>query len=56
MSKKDYIVIANAIRGVKRHYPDEPSITETVASAIAVVLQKDNPRFDWNRFWDYIQR
>ena len=55
MSKKDYIILANAIRDLRKTslLPDG---WEAVASALGEVLKKDNPRFDYGRFWNYIER
>jgi hypothetical protein len=56
MSRKDYIAIADAIKRTRKCYPDAKEAFELFVSAVAVVLKKDNPRFDYDRFWDYIER
>jgi hypothetical protein len=54
MSKKDYQAIAAAIKEAKRKYPNEQEAFEILTSAIAVVLKKDNPSFDYGRFWEAV--
>lgn len=51
MTKKDYIVIAAAIRET-RTVSDEQEhyVLDRVAARIADKLQSDNPRFDRKRF------
>jgi hypothetical protein len=56
MSRKDYIMIADALKKTKNRYPDAKEAFELFVSTIAVVLKRDNPRFDYDRFWDYIER
>jgi hypothetical protein len=56
VSRKDYREIAQAIKEMKRQYPNEQEIITLFASAMAVRLKKDNPRFSYEKFWDYIQR
>lgn len=55
MSRKDYRVIADEIRGL-RNSSLVPDGWERIAQAIGRVLKNDNPRFDYERFWDYIAR
>jgi hypothetical protein len=55
MSRKDYIVLANVIRDLRKTSL-LPGGWERVATAIGEVLKKDNPRFDYDRFWNYIER
>ena len=52
MSRKDYRLIADAIRELKDTYPEE---WESTIAKISRVLKKDNPRFSERKFWDYIE-
>ena len=55
MSRKDYRVIADAIKEVRKRYPNEQEAITLLVSAMAVVLKKDNPRFSYQKFWDHIE-
>lgn len=49
MSRKDYQLIADAIRGaVKAHGP--ASSARLIADNLCILLRRDNPRFDEARF------
>ncbi len=54
MTRKDYILIAAAIKAAATEYPDErpdaKQQQEDVAFSIAEALASDNPRFDRERF------
>lgn len=57
MTKKDYILIAKAIKKQRSHemtlYEDGGSnieVVDAVAQALAYELQLENPRFDKQRF------
>ena len=54
MSKKDYRAIADAIKQARQKYPQATEAYNAIVDAIAVVLKKDNPRFDYERFLDYL--
>jgi hypothetical protein len=54
MSKKDYIAIAEVFRKYKSSHPETCRICDRIAEEIAEVLKKDNPRFSFQRFWDFI--
>jgi hypothetical protein len=49
MSRRDYILIADAIRSVLDQVNDR-SVIEPIVHAIATCMQRDNPRFDRRRF------
>lgn len=55
MSRKDYRAIADCVRELRNSSP-LPDGWERIAQELAKVLKKDNPRFDYGRFWDYIDR
>ena len=54
MTRKDYVLIAAAIKAAATEYPDErpdaEQQQEDVAFSIAEALASDNPRFDRERF------
>lgn len=51
MTRKDYVLIAAAIKSQLGFVPHERDLTiEAVAKAIAAALAQDNPRFDRERF------
>lgn len=53
MSKKDYILIAGAIKKIadKQTEADKKTyLVEDVAGNIASALANENPRFDYSRF------
>jgi len=58
MTRKDYVIIADAIKGAfnyeKDFNQDEESarVVKYVAHTLALSLQFDNPRFDSARFLD----
>jgi hypothetical protein len=55
MTKKDYILLARALKDARTHADVEggdmrtPTVDET-SGFIADALQRDNPRFDRDRF------
>lgn len=58
MSKKDYVAIAEAIRGVRQYaantkshdYPYDRATCWHIATAIARVAETDNPNFNREKF------
>lgn len=48
MTKKDYIIIAEVIKGAMPH--DSTSLVFEVAEGLCVAFECDNPRFDRARF------
>lgn len=54
MTKKDYVLIAKALRGARTalpsERPDAVQQSEDDAHSIADALAQDNPRFDRDRF------
>lgn len=50
MTRKDYILIAAAIKAEQRHGREGDETINNVARSIADALQSDNPRFDRARF------
>lgn len=52
MTRKDYILLAATLNAVRESYNSrsEREVVDAVAGAMALVLGKDNPRFDKERF------
>lgn len=57
MSRKDYVIVASAIREELNQALDQPAISNTLVSALdslantlAERMKHDNPAFDRNRF------
>jgi len=57
MTKKDYVLIAGAIRGSRESLSYAPVnkgerdiAVDTVQATIGLALQRDNPRFNYERF------
>ncbi len=51
MTKKDYVLIAEAIRRTAQGYKDMDATTLSVAKhELAIALENDNSRFDRARF------
>jgi hypothetical protein len=50
MTKKDYIVIAAALRAVRDELKIDPAACDAHARRIAMTLALDNARFDRARF------
>ena len=53
MTKKDYIIISNAVYEVLEHNRDcgeAVNLTRNILHKIADAMTKDNPRFDRQRF------
>lgn len=50
MSRKDYELIADAIRDVIEDHKGDLTSADAVARKIADALSRDNPRFDSKRF------
>lgn len=46
MSRKDYVLIAEAIKGI-----EHPLVRSVAANVLAGVLKKDNARFDMITFY-----
>ncbi len=53
MSRKDYRAIAKTLRELKMGSP-MPKDWDIIIDKLARVFKKDNPRFSYERFWDYI--
>ncbi|HYT36283.1 MAG TPA: hypothetical protein VEL49_03815 [Ktedonobacteraceae bacterium] len=53
MSRKDYRDVAKALRELIQTSP-HPDEWEDVIDTLARVFKKDNPRFSYSRFRDYI--
>lgn len=57
MTKKDYILLSKLFRGLHRE-TDAKMAVLTMASRLTILLSKDNPNFDADRFqeacrWEY---
>ena len=50
MTRKDYILIAEAIEAIRADFGDNPVSLDVVAEELASALQADNARFDNARF------
>lgn len=50
MTRKDYVLIARAIRQARNEYDDIPIGISCVTLHLANALERDNPRFDRDRF------
>jgi predicted nucleic acid-binding protein len=50
MHRKHYVLIAQAIRKMRRQHGDRYGFIAAVAENVADVLAADNPRFDRGRF------
>jgi hypothetical protein len=50
MTRKDYILIAEAIEAIRADFGDNPVSLDVVAEELASALQADNARFDTARF------
>ena len=63
MTKKDYIIIANALKpfykdfdGTKYTQTEEESqMVVNIVTAISKALKADNPKFDSIKFLDYLR-
>jgi hypothetical protein len=53
MSKKDYRAVAKILRELKMTSP-MPKDWDIIIDKLARVFKEDNPRFSYQRFWDYI--
>jgi len=53
MSRKDYRAIAKALRELKKTSPI-PQGWDNIIDQLSAVFKKDNPRFSYDRFRDYI--
>ena len=64
MTKKDYIIIAHAIQEADTYF-SLPTLTDKekisiidyrqlLLNSLYPLLKKDNPRFDWARFREFI--
>lgn len=56
MTKKDYILIANAIKEAKQYAintnpTDTMRVTEILATTLAIELKKENQAFDSKKFY-----
>jgi len=50
MTKKDYIAVANILQGNKGMTEKSETMRDSIATDLADLFQKDNPRFDRDRF------
>ena len=50
MTRKDYVAIAAAIKPLMDYRHTDRHVVECVAQNIAMALQRDNARFDRERF------
>jgi hypothetical protein len=55
MSKKDYLLIANALAQSMKRHPLAEEIREYLLDSIVEALLQDNPRFSPERFKDYLK-
>jgi len=55
MSRKDYRLVANSLRELKKGSP-LPKGWDRIIDCLITVFQKDNPRFNKKKFLDYIER
>ena len=56
MSKKDYVAVADTVRELRNSSILGTDGWDRVIHTLVKVFQKDNPRFDSQRFWEYIER
>lgn len=49
MTRKDYVMIADILKGQQKAHNDLETIEE-IAYSFADVLEEDNPRFDRHKF------
>ena len=50
MTRKDYVLLAEALNRSEAPYADGEMVRRSVAECIADALARDNPRFDRHRF------
>ena len=56
MSKKDYTAIADRLRELRNSSILGTDGWDRIIQQFIKVFQQDNPRFDSQRFWEYIER
>jgi len=56
MSKKNYIAIAKVLREVRTKHPVSNDTFENIVDSLANVLKEDNSRFQYTKFWDYVNK
>ena len=56
MSKKNYIEIAKVLREVRAKHPVSDDLFENIVDSLANVLKKDNSRFEYSKFWNYVNK
>jgi hypothetical protein len=56
MSKKDYVAIADTVRELRNSSVLGTDGWDRIIHKLVKVFQQDNPRFDSQRFWEYIER
>lgn len=58
MTKKDYIIIADVLAKISNALENGKLITDQnlIIDYMGYALQKDNPRFDWSKFTDYVEK
>jgi hypothetical protein len=54
MSRKDYIKIASVLRDQYQAEEDKDGFVERTVDPFAWMLSQDNPRFNRERFYNYI--
>jgi hypothetical protein len=54
MSKKDFIAVADAIRGHNNSNHPQP-FTDEQLDVLAGAMSQINPRFNWQRWFGYIK-
>lgn len=56
MPKKDYTAIANSLRELRNSSILGTDGWDRIIHQLVKVFREDNPRFDTERFWNYIER
>ena len=56
MTKRDYIMVAKAIREMKKNPDLDKNTIDEFIDLFALVFAEDNPAFDYQKFTDYINR
>lgn len=55
MTRKDYIVVADALRYLKKTSPFQED-WDKITAKLVQVFQQHNPGFDATRFQEYVER
>jgi hypothetical protein len=56
MSRKDYTAIADSLRELRNTSILGTDGWDRIINQFIKVFQQDNPRFDSQRFWNYIEQ